>query len=155
MLSKLLQSTRLTRVARDLMNKVDKMAENASYKMKWKGDHGGSSSQNKGHKMSRAHAVGPSNKKVYAGKLPHCNICKYHHTGSCTAKCGNCKRIGHKTKDDRRLVAITNQRAPIANQRTLTCFECWKKGPYHSECPELKNQNPRNKYNVMACNANA
>ncbi|GKA71935.1 putative reverse transcriptase domain-containing protein [Tanacetum coccineum] len=29
-----------THVARDLMNKVDKMAENASNKRKWKGDHG-------------------------------------------------------------------------------------------------------------------
>ncbi|GJX42445.1 hypothetical protein Tco_0257435 [Tanacetum coccineum] len=75
-----------TRVACGLINKVDKIAENASNKRKWKGDHGGSLSQNKGHKMSKAHVVGPINKKVYVGKLPHCNRCKYHHTGPCTAK---------------------------------------------------------------------
>ncbi|GKB15516.1 hypothetical protein Tco_0849439, partial [Tanacetum coccineum] len=46
----------------------------------WEGGHGGSSSQqqNKGHKVIRAHAVGPSNKKVYVGKLPHCNKWHYH-----------------------------------------------------------------------------
>nr|GEW49903.1 hypothetical protein [Tanacetum cinerariifolium] len=47
-----------TRVARGLMNKADKMAENDRNKGKWKGDDGGSSSQNKGHKISRAHVVG-------------------------------------------------------------------------------------------------
>ncbi|GKF76531.1 hypothetical protein Tco_0229001, partial [Tanacetum coccineum] len=89
-----------TRVARDLMNQVerqeDKVAENASNKRKWEGDHGGSSSQqqNKGHKVIRAHTVGPSDKKGYARNLPLCNY-KFHHTGRCTAKCGNCKRIGH------------------------------------------------------------
>ncbi|GJS67235.1 hypothetical protein Tco_0681799, partial [Tanacetum coccineum] len=46
-----------TRVARDLMNRVerqnDKVAKNASNKRKWEGDHGGSSSQqqNKEHKV--------------------------------------------------------------------------------------------------------
>ncbi|GJX45963.1 reverse transcriptase domain-containing protein [Tanacetum coccineum] len=109
----------------------------------------------KGHKVSRAHIVGPRNKKLYAGKLPHCNRCKYHHTRLYTAKCENCKRIGHQTKDCRSLAAATNQRAPVANQRTFTCFECGKQRHYRSECPKLKNQNPRNKSNVMACNANA
>ncbi|GJX65106.1 putative reverse transcriptase domain-containing protein [Tanacetum coccineum] len=58
-------------MARDLMNWVeqqeDKVAENASNKRKWEGDHGRSSRQNKGHRVISAHAVGPSNKKVYAG----------------------------------------------------------------------------------------
>ncbi|GJW38821.1 hypothetical protein Tco_0064666 [Tanacetum coccineum] len=78
-----------TRVTRDLINQVerqeDKVTENASNKRKWEGDHGGNSSQqqNKGHKVIREHAVRPSNKKVYAGKLPHCKKCKLHHTGPC------------------------------------------------------------------------
>nr|GEW15460.1 hypothetical protein [Tanacetum cinerariifolium] len=68
-----------THVARDSMNLMkrqeDKVAENASNKKKWKGDHDGSPSQqqNKGHKVIRAHVVRPRNKKVYAGKLLHCN----------------------------------------------------------------------------------
>ncbi|GKA84747.1 putative reverse transcriptase domain-containing protein [Tanacetum coccineum] len=61
----------------------DKVAENASNERKWEGDHNGSSSQqqNKEHKVFRAHTVGSSNKKVYAGNLPLRNKCKFHHTG--------------------------------------------------------------------------
>ncbi|GKA74424.1 hypothetical protein Tco_0780726 [Tanacetum coccineum] len=87
-----------TRVARDLMNRVerqkDKVAENASNKRKWEGDHGGSSSQqqNKEHKVIRAHTAEPDNKKGFAGNLPLCNKCKFYHTGLCAAKCSNCKR---------------------------------------------------------------
>ncbi|GJU75846.1 hypothetical protein Tco_1272916 [Tanacetum coccineum] len=87
------------RMARDLMTQVecqeDKMAENASNKRKWKGDHGGSSSQNKGHNVIKSHAFGPSNKKVYAGKLPYYNRCKLHNTGPCFVQCSSCKRISH------------------------------------------------------------
>ncbi|GJZ29191.1 hypothetical protein Tco_0573838 [Tanacetum coccineum] len=68
-----------TRVACDLINQVEqqegKVAKNASNIRKWEGDYGGSYSQNKGHKVIRAHVVGPSNKKVYVGKLPHYNRC--------------------------------------------------------------------------------
>ncbi|GJS37406.1 putative reverse transcriptase domain-containing protein [Tanacetum coccineum] len=49
----------------------DKVAENASNKRKWKGNHNGSSSQqNKGHKVPRSHITWPINKKAYAGSLP-------------------------------------------------------------------------------------
>ncbi|GKC42685.1 reverse transcriptase domain-containing protein, partial [Tanacetum coccineum] len=34
-----------------------------------------------------------------------------------------------------------DQRAPVANQRTLTCFECGKQGHYRSKCSKLKNRN--------------
>ncbi|GKD99651.1 reverse transcriptase domain-containing protein [Tanacetum coccineum] len=88
--------------------------------------------------VARAYTSGPCEKKEYVGTLPVCNKCKYHHTGPCTTKCRNCKRIGHQTKDCRSLAIATNQRAPVANQRTLTCFVCGKQGHYHSECPELK-----------------
>ncbi|GJR43395.1 hypothetical protein Tco_1311498 [Tanacetum coccineum] len=93
---------------------------------------------------SRAYTTGPGEKKEYAGTLPLCNKCRYHHTGPCTAKCENCKRIGHQTKDCRSLTAATNHRAPVANQRTLICFECGKQGHYCSECPKLKNRNRKN-----------
>ncbi|GKC20810.1 reverse transcriptase domain-containing protein [Tanacetum coccineum] len=81
--------------------------------------------------------VRSSEKKGYAGTLPLCNKCKFHHNGSCTIKCANCKRVGHLTRDCRS-PAATN------NQRTLTCYECGKQGHYKSDCPELKNQNHRN-----------
>ncbi|GJX47013.1 putative reverse transcriptase domain-containing protein [Tanacetum coccineum] len=65
-----------TRMARESMSQTkryeDKVTENASNKRKWEGDHKGSSSQqqNKEPKVIRAHIVGPSNKKGYAGNLP-------------------------------------------------------------------------------------
>nr|GEU96659.1 putative reverse transcriptase domain-containing protein [Tanacetum cinerariifolium] len=60
----------------------DNVAENASNKKKWEGNHNGSSSQqNKGHKVLRAHTTGPINKKAYAGSLPLCNQCKFQYNG--------------------------------------------------------------------------
>nr|GEZ70930.1 hypothetical protein [Tanacetum cinerariifolium] len=64
----------------------EKVAENASNKRKWEGNHNGSSNQqNKGHKVPRAHTAWSINKKAYAGSLPLCNQCKFHHNGPCTA----------------------------------------------------------------------
>ncbi|GJU10188.1 reverse transcriptase domain-containing protein [Tanacetum coccineum] len=96
----------------------DKVAENASNKREWEDNHNGSSSQqNKEHKMFRAQTTGPSNQKVYSGTLPLCNRCKLHHNGPCTVECGNCKKVGHITRDCR-------NPAVARNQRTHTCYEC-------------------------------
>nr|GEZ57127.1 reverse transcriptase domain-containing protein [Tanacetum cinerariifolium] len=63
----------------------EKIAENASNKRKWESNHNGSlSQQNKGHKVPRARTAWPINKKAYAGSLPLCNQCKFHHNGPCT-----------------------------------------------------------------------
>ncbi|GKB61757.1 reverse transcriptase domain-containing protein [Tanacetum coccineum] len=156
MLSRLLLSTRqrpgwlVTRVARDLINRVerqkDKVAKNASNKRKWEGDHDGSSSQNKRHKVIRAHTAEPSNKKGYAGNLPLCNKCKFLHTGPCAAKCGNCKRVGHQTRDCRTPVPRAKQRPSMAKQKAeVACYECGRLGHYKSNCLEWKNQNQVNK----------
>nr|GEW05621.1 hypothetical protein [Tanacetum cinerariifolium] len=50
---------------------------------------------------ARAYTARSGEKKEYAGTLPMCNKCKYHHTRPCTAKCRNCKRNDHQTKDCR------------------------------------------------------
>ncbi|GJR45335.1 reverse transcriptase domain-containing protein [Tanacetum coccineum] len=76
-------------------------------------------------------------RKEYTGTLPLCNTSKLHHNGPCIVKCGNCKKIGHMTRDCRNPAAARNQ-------RTLTCYECRNIGHYRSDCPELKNQNHRN-----------
>ncbi|GJY72873.1 hypothetical protein Tco_0477304 [Tanacetum coccineum] len=49
----------------------DKVAENATNKRKWEGNHNGSLiQQNKGHKVPRAYTTRPINKKAYVGSLP-------------------------------------------------------------------------------------
>ncbi|GKC44174.1 putative reverse transcriptase domain-containing protein [Tanacetum coccineum] len=83
---------------------------------------------------NQAYAAGTGKRKEYAGTLPLCNRCKLHHNGPCTIKCGNCKKIGHMTRDCRNPAAARNQ-------RTLTCYECGNPRHYRSDCPELKNQN--------------
>ncbi|GKA49932.1 hypothetical protein Tco_0743005 [Tanacetum coccineum] len=113
----------------------DKVTKNASNKRKWEGNHNGSSSQqNKGHKVLRAHITWPSNKKAYAGSLPLCNQCKFHHNGPCTVTCGNCKKFDHITQ---------NYRTPTAarNQRTLTGYKCGSLGHYKSNFLIVRFQN--------------
>ncbi|GJW13843.1 hypothetical protein Tco_0017976 [Tanacetum coccineum] len=68
-----------------------------------------------------------------------------HHEGSCTVKYGNCKRVGHMTRDCKAAVAATTQRAPIGNQTGNICYECGRQGHYRNEYPKLRNQNRRNK----------
>ncbi|GJU27271.1 hypothetical protein Tco_1165892, partial [Tanacetum coccineum] len=75
-----------TRMAQELISQTKqqekKVARNASNKRKREGNHnGGSSQQNKDHKVLRAQTTKPSNKKVYDGTLPLCNKCKFHHNG--------------------------------------------------------------------------
>ncbi|GKC27475.1 putative reverse transcriptase domain-containing protein [Tanacetum coccineum] len=75
--------------------------------------------------VARAYTIRANEKKAYAGTMPYCNKCKLRHDGPCTVKCGNCKRIGHMTRDCKAPVAATNKRALVANQKTIvTCFEC-------------------------------
>nr|GFC89192.1 hypothetical protein [Tanacetum cinerariifolium] len=76
-------------------------------------------------------------RKEYAGTLPLCNKCKFHHNGQRTIKCANCKRVGYLTQDCRS-PAATN------NHRNLTCYECRNQRHYRSNCPELKNQDHGN-----------
>ncbi|GKA51805.1 reverse transcriptase domain-containing protein [Tanacetum coccineum] len=79
----------------------EKVAKDASDKRKWEGNLGGSSSQqqNKRHKVIKAHAIGPSNRKVYARKLPYYNRFKLDHIGPCFVLCSNCKQSGHYKSD--------------------------------------------------------
>nr|GEW02244.1 putative reverse transcriptase domain-containing protein [Tanacetum cinerariifolium] len=75
----------------------EKVAENASNKKKWEGNHNKSSSQqNKGHKVPRAHIAWPINKKAYVGSLPLCNQCKFHHNGPCTTKARKPENLKNK-----------------------------------------------------------
>ncbi|GKE95998.1 putative reverse transcriptase domain-containing protein, partial [Tanacetum coccineum] len=99
-----------------------------------------------GQNVVRAYTVGNNvERKGYVGALPYCNKCRLHYEGPCTVKCGNCKRVGHMTRDYRTAVAATSQRAPVKNQTGNACYECGRKGHYRNEFPKLRNQNRRNK----------
>ncbi|GKF30615.1 reverse transcriptase domain-containing protein [Tanacetum coccineum] len=46
-------------------------------------------------------------RRGYVRALPYCSKCRLHHEGPCTVKCGNCKRVGHMTRDCKAAVAAT------------------------------------------------
>ncbi|GJV48163.1 putative reverse transcriptase domain-containing protein [Tanacetum coccineum] len=94
--------------------------------------------------VARAYTVGPCEKREYAGTLPLCNKCKFHHNGSCAEKCTNYKRVGHLARDCRSPAIVNTQRASRTVQKTGTCFECGSQGHYKNDCPRLKNKNRGN-----------
>ncbi|GJZ06032.1 putative reverse transcriptase domain-containing protein [Tanacetum coccineum] len=99
-----------------------------------------------GSNVARAYTASSNEGRVYVGPHPLYNKCKLHHVGPCTLKCRSCGKIGHLTKDCKLAVpAAVNQRAPMVNQRSTTCFECGRQGNFKKDCPKLKNQNHGNK----------
>nr|GEU46570.1 hypothetical protein [Tanacetum cinerariifolium] len=52
-----------------------------------------------GQNVARAYTTRNNEENGYIGSLPYCNKCKMHHAGLCTVRCGNCKRVGHMTRD--------------------------------------------------------
>ncbi|GJS46127.1 putative reverse transcriptase domain-containing protein [Tanacetum coccineum] len=94
--------------------------------------------------VARAYVDGPGEKREYAGTLPLCNKCKFHHNGACASKCTNCKRVGHLARDYRSPTDVNTQRAPGTVQKTGTCFEYGSQGHFKRDCPKLKNQNHGN-----------
>ncbi|GKD87369.1 putative reverse transcriptase domain-containing protein, partial [Tanacetum coccineum] len=95
--------------------------------------------------VAQAYTVGNNEKRGYAGSAPYCNKYRLHHEGPCTIKCTNCKKIGHMARDCKTVVAAQTPRAPVANQRVVTCFGCSGQGQYKSDFPKHKNKNRGNK----------
>ncbi|GJV26751.1 putative reverse transcriptase domain-containing protein [Tanacetum coccineum] len=93
----------------------------------------------------KAYTTGPGERKEYGGSLPKCTKCNYHHNGPCAPKCNNYKKVGHLACDCKSPAAANNnQRAPGANKKVLTCFDCGAQGHFKSNCPKLKNRNQGN-----------
>ncbi|GJT61250.1 retrotransposon protein, putative, ty3-gypsy subclass [Tanacetum coccineum] len=59
-------------------------------------------------------------------------------------RCGNCKKVGHQTRDCRAAIAPNTQRAPVGNQQGIICYECGRPGHFKKDCPKLRNQNRGN-----------
>nr|GFA29367.1 putative reverse transcriptase domain-containing protein [Tanacetum cinerariifolium] len=83
-----------------------------------------------GQNVARAYMTGNNETKRCVGSLPYCNKCKLHHEGLCTIRCGNCKKVGHQTRDFRVTVIV--------------CYECGRPRHFRKDCPKLKSQNRGN-----------
>ncbi|GJU77588.1 reverse transcriptase domain-containing protein [Tanacetum coccineum] len=127
------------KIANELMDQKVRAYTKRQAENKRKPDNNNQAQQQPPKKQSVviAYIDGSGERKEYAGTLPLCNKCKFHHNGICTIKCANYKRVGHLTQDCRSLAATNNQ-------RTLTCYEYENQGHYRSDCPELKNRNHGN-----------
>ncbi|GJU47267.1 putative reverse transcriptase domain-containing protein [Tanacetum coccineum] len=85
---------------------------------------------------ARAYAAAPTENRGYAGNLPKCNRCNFHHSGRCPPKCQKCQRTGHLEKDCRAIL-------PGACNDFLqnaTCYGCGEKGHLKNKCPKAGNQ---------------
>nr|GEU48319.1 hypothetical protein [Tanacetum cinerariifolium] len=95
--------------------------------------------------VTRAYTVWPGEKKVCGGSKATCPKCKYHHNRKYAPRCNKCKKVGHLACDCRTpATTANNQRAPEANQRVVTCFECEVQGHYKKNYLKLKNNNRGN-----------
>ncbi|GJR54166.1 reverse transcriptase domain-containing protein [Tanacetum coccineum] len=137
--SKLKTMQEATKIATELMDKKISTFDERQAENKRKLDNNNQAQQQppKRQNVAQVYTAGTGERKEYAGTLPLCNKCKFHHNGPCTVKCANCKKVSHLTRDCWSYAATNNQ-------RTLTCYECGNQGHYKSDCPKLKNRNHEN-----------
>nr|GEV54648.1 putative reverse transcriptase domain-containing protein [Tanacetum cinerariifolium] len=87
--------------------------------------------QNQRQEAARAYAVTPSENNMYAGDLPLCKRCNFHHTRPCIGKCNTCNKVGHLTKNyQNKKPATGSNQLPM----TVVCHACGKKGRYTNQC---------------------
>nr|GEU67504.1 reverse transcriptase domain-containing protein [Tanacetum cinerariifolium] len=87
---------------------------------------------------------GNNERKGYVGSFLYYNKCRLHHEGLCTIRCGNCKKIGHQTRDCRVIVTPNTQGAAVGNQQGIVCYECGRPGNFRKDCPKMRSQNCEN-----------
>nr|GEX18846.1 hypothetical protein [Tanacetum cinerariifolium] len=98
----------------------------------------------RGQNVARTYTAGNNERKGYVGSLPYCNKCRFHHEGPCTVRYGNCKKVGHLTRNCTAVVAPNTQRVAVGNQLGIVCYECGRLGHFRKDYPKLRNQNRGN-----------
>ncbi|GJT96088.1 reverse transcriptase domain-containing protein [Tanacetum coccineum] len=87
--------------------------------------------QDRRQEAGRAYVVTLSENNRYAGDLPLCKRCNFHHTGPCTGKCNICNKVGHLSKNWRsKKPATRSNQLPV----TVVCHACGEKGHYTNQC---------------------
>ncbi|GJR29909.1 putative reverse transcriptase domain-containing protein [Tanacetum coccineum] len=126
------ETTRLQdaiRVANNLMDqKLKGYARNAENKRRFdnnpRDNHGQQPTFKRqnigGQNVARAYTARSNERKGYVGSLPYCNKFRLHHEGPCTVRCGNCKRVGHTTRDCTAAVAPVTPPKFTTTQRNTT-----------------------------------
>nr|GEU54563.1 putative reverse transcriptase domain-containing protein [Tanacetum cinerariifolium] len=99
---------------------------------------------NTGQNVDRAYMAGNNERKGYVGSFPYYNKCMLHHEGLCTIRCGNCKKIGHQTRDCRVTVAPNTQGAAVGNWQGIVCYECGRPRHFRKDFPKMRSQNHGN-----------
>ncbi|GKA24103.1 putative reverse transcriptase domain-containing protein [Tanacetum coccineum] len=106
-----------TEMASELMDKkintvVERHAENKRmFENTSRNNQNQQRQENKRQNTGRAYTAGSDNgsctvkyenwKKKYAGTLPLCTKCNYHHKDQCAPKCNICKKVGHLARNCR------------------------------------------------------
>ncbi|GKF45028.1 putative reverse transcriptase domain-containing protein, partial [Tanacetum coccineum] len=92
--------------------------------------------QNRRQETARAYVAAPTENRGYAGNLPKCNRCNFHHSSRCPQKCQKCQRTGHLKKDCRAILPG----ACNDFMQNVTCYGCGEKGHLKNKCPKVGNQ---------------
>ncbi|XP_052627089.1 uncharacterized protein LOC128133620 [Lactuca sativa] len=91
----------------------------------------------------------PTTIRQYAGNLPKCNKCSYHHNGACREMhCTNCNKRGHIARFCRTPAQPNAQAANVGASRT--CYGCGKAGHLKRNCLKARNPNPGEVGRVLA-----
>ncbi|KAL7592158.1 cellular nucleic acid-binding protein homolog [Lactuca sativa] len=81
----------------------------------------------------------------YAGNLPWCNRCSYHHhipSPCCERNCIRCGKKGHLTRSCRTPTQLINQASESSTDQA--CYGCGEIGHFKRNCPKAATTNNTN-----------